>query len=382
MRKLAAVVLPLVVLSACARPSDGPSAGNIRNATMPHSGERIPVVPLANAPMGGQVAALSYAPSDQGLSRLRSSGFSDARLRPGDVIDVTVLDTGEDGLLSTTQSKSLNLGRFTVDSRGFVTMPYVGKQRVADSTPEGLQSQIVTALKGSSVNPQAVVTVVDKPSSAVTVDGKVRSAGRFPLTARKERVLDVLALAGGASSAPSSTNVTLTRGSQRATAPLDRILQDDKQNVRLLPGDQVFVDGASQSFTALGAFKSVGEFPLEPGKTTLAQALARAGGLLDDRADSRNFYLFRNQKIYTQAVTPLSKTASAAPAIVSIKPVIYSVNLKDVSNFVLMQQFKMQDGDTIYASNAGLVDAAKLLTVYQKSVPTAAAPQPGSVSTN
>ncbi|TXI01726.1 MAG: polysaccharide export protein, partial [Rhizobium sp.] len=57
--------------------------------------------------------------------------------------------------------------------------------------------------------------------------------------------------------------------------------------------------------------------------------------------------------------------------------------LKDVSNFVRMQQFKMQDGDTIYASNAGLVDAAKLLTVYQKSVPTAAAPLPsGSSSAN
>ncbi len=380
MRKWA-VVLPLVVISACARPSDGPSALNIRNATMPDTQRKIPVVPLSQAPMGAQVAVPSYLPTDQGLARFRSGGFSDARLRPGDVFDVTVLDTGEDGLLSATQSKSLNLGRFTVDSRGFVTMPYVGKQRVIDSSPEALQSQIVTALKGSSVNPQAVVTVVDKPSSAVTVDGKVRSAGRFPLTARKERVLDVIALAGGASSSPGNTTVTLTRGSQRGTAPLDRIQQDDRQNIRLLPGDQVFVNGASQSFTALGAFKSVGEFPLEPGQTTLAQALARAGGLLDDRADSRNFYLFRNQKAYSQ-VAPMTAKGGSVPTIVSVRPIIYSVNLKEVSNFVLMQQFKMQDGDTIYASNADMVDAAKLLTVYQKSVPTAAAPQPGSSVAN
>ena len=380
MRKWAAI-LPLVALSACAGPSDGPSALNIRNARMPGTQRQIPVVPLSEAPMGAQVATPSYALTDHGLAGLRSGRFSDARLRPGDVFDVTVLDTGEDGLLSATQSKSLNLGRFTVDSRGFVTMPYVGKQRVIDSTPEGLQSKIVTALKGSSVNPQAVVTVVDKPSSAVTVDGKVRSAGRFPLTARGERVLDVLALAGGASSAPANTTVTLTRGSQRASAPLDRILQDSKQNVYLLPGDQLFVSGSLQTFTALGAFKSVGEFPLEPGQTTLAQALARAGGLLDDRADSRNFYLFRNQKIYSQVASSLAKGASA-PTVASVKPVIYSVNLKQVSNFVLMQQFKMQDGDTIFASNAATVDFAKLLTVYQKSAPTAAAPLPGSPSSN
>jgi polysaccharide export outer membrane protein len=346
---------------------------------LPHSGEKIPVIPLADAPMGSAVAVPAYAPTDQGLARFRSSGFSDARLRRGDVIDVTVLDTGEDGLLSSTQSKTLNLGRFTVDQQGFVTMPFVGKQRVVDSTPEGLQAQIVNGLKGSAVNPQAVVTVVDKPSSAVTVDGKVRSAGRFPLSARKERVLDAIALAGGASSAPGSATVTLTRGSQRATAPLDRVLQDDQQNVRLLPGDQLFVSDNTPSFTALGAFKSVGEFPFEPGKMTLAKALARAGGLLDDRADSRNFYLFRNQNVYSQAAATAGKT-TAAPAVVSVKPVIYRVNLKDVSNFVLMQRFQMQDGDTLFASNAGMVDAAKLLTVYQKSVPTAAAPVPSAPS--
>ncbi|WP_311319459.1 polysaccharide biosynthesis/export family protein [Rhizobium sp. CB3060] len=380
MRKLAPIAL-MVVLSACARPSDGPDAGNIYNATLPHSNERIPVVPLADAPVGGAVIAPSYAPTDQGLSIFRSAGFSDARLRRGDVIDVTILDTGEDGLLSSTQSKTLNLGRFTVDSQGFVTMPFVGKQRVVDSTPEGLQSQIISGLKGSAVNPQAVVTVVDKPSSAVTVDGKVRTAGRFPLTARKERVLDAIALAGGASSAPGSATVTLTRGSKRATAPLDRVLQDDRQNVRLLPGDQLFVADDSPSFTALGAFRSVGEFPFEPGKMTLAQALARAGGLLDDRADSRNFYVFRNQKIYSQPVAAAAGKA-AAPAVVSVKPEIYRVNLKDVSNFVLMQRFQMQDGDTLYASNAGMVDAAKLLTVYQKSAPTAAAPLPGASAAN
>ncbi|MEZ2223292.1 polysaccharide biosynthesis/export family protein [Rhizobium sp. RCC_161_2] len=379
MRRLAPIAL-MVVLSACARPSDGPDAGNIYNATLPHSGEKIPVIALADAPMGSAVAAPAYAPTDQGLARFRSSGFSDTRLRRGDVIDVTVLDTGEDGLLSSTQSKTLNLGRFTVDQQGFVTMPFVGKQRVLDSTPEGLQTQIVNGLKGSAVNPQAVVTVVDKPSSAVTVDGKVRTAGRFPLSARKERVLDAIALAGGASSAPGSATVTLTRGSQRATAPLDRVLQDDQQNVRLLPGDQLFVSDNTPSFTALGAFKSVGEFPFEPGKMTLAKALARAGGLLDDRADSRNFYLFRNQNVYSQAAATAGKT-TAAPAVVSVKPVIYRVNLKDVSNFVLMQRFQMQDGDTLFASNAGMVDAAKLLTVYQKSVPTAAAPVPSAPST-
>ncbi|WP_064684032.1 polysaccharide biosynthesis/export family protein [Rhizobium bangladeshense] len=376
MRKLAPLVL-VAVLSACARPSDGPTAGSFYNATSPNGNERIPVVRLSEAPMDPVTSApLAYAATDTGLSAMRSSGFADTRLRRGDVIEVTILDPGEDGLFSSTQSKTLDLGRFTVDSTGNVTLPFIGKQRVVDSSTEALQTRIVTGLKGSAVNPQAVVTVVDRPSSGFTVNGDVRAAGRFPLTARKERVLDAVALAGGASSDPGSATVTLMRGKQRATVPLQRVIDDSKQNVYLLPDDQVYVDKDAPTFTAFGAFKSVGEFEFQPGKLTLAQALGRAGGLLDDRADASNFYVLRNQPVYTQFAAANAKTA--APVVVSSKPAIYRVNMKDVSNLALMQRFQMMDGDIIYASNAGLVDFAKFFNVYQKSVPTAAAPIPGS----
>nr|WP_245455644.1 polysaccharide biosynthesis/export family protein [Neorhizobium lilium] len=305
---------------------------------------------------------------------MRSGGFADTRLRRGDVVEVTILDTGEEGLFSSTQSKTLNLGRFTVDSSGSVTLPFVGRQRVLESSPEALQARIVSGLKGSAVNPQAIVTVVDKPTSGFTVNGDVRSAGRFPLTARKERVLDAIALAGGASSTPSASTVTLIRGKQRASAPLSRILDDASQNVYLLPDDQLYLGKDATTFTAFGAFKSVGEFEFEPGKLTLAQALGRAGGLLDDRADASNFYVVRNQPVYSSAT---SAKYPGAPSTTS-RPAIYRVDLKDVSNLSLMQQFRVMDGDILYASNSGLVDFAKFFNIYQKSAATAAAPLPGA----
>ena len=365
MRKLAPLFM-LLILSACAQPSDGPRAGGFYSAKDPRTNQSIPVTRLADAPMSPLMTApLSYASGDQGLSQLHSGGFSDTKLSRGDVIDVTILDTGEDGLFSSTQSKTLNLGRFTVDSAGTVTLPFVGRQRVVDSSPDALRSRIVKGLKGSAVNPQAVVTVVDKPSSAFTVNGDVRSAGRFPLTARKERVLDAVALAGGASSAPSSTSVTVIRGTQRATAPLQRVLDDNRQNIYLLPDDQVVVGKDAPSFTAFGAFKSVGEFEFELGKLTLMQAFSRAGGLLDDRADASNFYVVRNRQVYGSSVGATTK------------PAIYRVDMKDVANLALMQRFQILNGDILYASNSGSVDFAKLFTIYQKSAPSAAAPLPG-----
>lgn len=376
MKKLGTVLL-MALLSACAKPSDGPTAGNIRSATFPRTNEKIPVIELANAPAATVSAGGPQSASGPGLTALRNTGYNAQRLRRGDVIDITVLDTGEDGLFSPTQSKTLNLGRFTVDQSGSVNIPFVGKQRVIDSTPEGLQSQVVAGLKGSAVNPQAVVTVVDKPTSAVMLSGAVKTPGKIVLTARQERVLDALNQAGGPTVAPGAANVTVVRGSQRASAPLDRVMREDRQNIRLSPDDQIMIDGDAASYTALGAFKSAGEFQFEAGKLTLAQAVGRAGGLLDDRADARNVYVFRNEIIQV----PVARASGAKGPVAtttSMRPVIYHVNMRDASSIALMQLFQMQKGDVLYASNAPLVDSAKLLTVLQKSVPTAAAPLPGS----
>lgn len=275
MKKLGAVLL-VALLSACAKPSDGPTAGNIRSATFPRTNEKIPVIELANAPAATVSAGSLQGASGPGLTALRNTGYNAQRLRRGDVIDITVLDTGEDGLFSPTQSKTLNLGRFTVDQSGSVNIPFVGKQRVVDSTPEGLQSQVVAGLKGSAVNPQAVVTVVDKPTSAVMLGGAVKNPGKITLTARQERVLDALNQAGGPTVAPGAATVTVVRGSHRASAPLDRVMREDRQNIRLSPDDQIMIDGDAASYTALGAFKSAGEFQFEAGKLTLAQAVGRA----------------------------------------------------------------------------------------------------------
>ncbi len=376
MKKLGTVLL-VALLSACAKPSDGPTAGNIRSATFPRTNEKIPVIELANAPAATVSAGSLQGTSGPGLTALRNTGYNAQRLRRGDVIDITVLDTGEDGLFSPTQSKTLNLGRFTVDQGGSVNIPFVGKQRVVDSTPEGLQSQVVAGLKGSAVNPQAVVTVVDKPTSAVMLGGAVKNPGKITLTARQERVLDALNQAGGPTVAPGAATVTVVRGSHRASAPLDRVMREDRQNIRLSPDDQIMIDGDAASYTALGAFKSAGEFQFEAGKLTLAQAVGRAGGLLDDRADARNVYVFRNEIIQVPSATAPGAKGPVATA-TTMRPVIYHVNMRDASSIALMQLFQMQKGDVLYASNAPLVDSAKFLTVFQKSVPTAAAPLPGS----
>ncbi len=147
MRILGSIALVLI-LAACAAPSDGPRVSDIRNATMPNSNERFPVLELSQAPIGYAPTTAGSASSGAGLGTLRTASPAAQRLRAGDVIEVTIIDRSEEGLMSAADAKVMNLGRFTVDQAGFVSLPFVGRQRVVESSPDALQARIVAGLRG------------------------------------------------------------------------------------------------------------------------------------------------------------------------------------------------------------------------------------------
>ncbi|MER0237067.1 polysaccharide biosynthesis/export family protein [Fulvimarina sp. MAC8] len=379
-KQIAAPLIAVVLLAGCSQTprsffaSDGPSPSAITEAAMPVTGEKIPVVDLFEAqaymypePPSHSGMGPNGATSEGSLSGLRGKGRDVTRLREGDTVSVTIFDSGEEGLFASTESKRLDLGQFTVDSSGSVTLPFVGRQRVEGSTPAALQNQIVNGLRGSAVNPQAVVSVVDKPSAMITVDGEVASPGLFPVTTSTMKVLDVIAQAGGAKSSAAETTVTVERGGHRATASLETVLASRAQNIAVYPGDRVFLETAESqeaSFSAFGAFKNVGTFTFETGDLTLAEAVGKAGGLQDDKADPLNLYLFRTQKLPVGGVSYVSKSTDAPAS--ADRPIIVRVNLKDPANFIYMQNFAMKDHDLLYVGDATSVDLAKYFHFLKK----------------
>jgi polysaccharide biosynthesis/export protein len=117
------------------------------------------------------------------------------------------------------------------------------------------------------------------------------------------------------------------------------------------------------SFTVLGATGKNEEVNFEAQGITLAQALARAGGLQDVRADARAVFIFRfeDRKALNwpkpPKVTPEGKV-----------PVIYQVNLKDPANFFMAQNFPVDNKDVLYVSNAPAAEFQKFLNMVASSV--------------
>jgi polysaccharide export outer membrane protein len=112
-------------------------------------------------------------------------------------------------------------------------------------------------------------------------------------------------------------------------------------------------------FTVLGAVAKNEELNFEAQGITLAQALARVGGLEDARADAQGVFIFRFESpsaLDLQGKTPLMTPEGKIP-------VIYRVNLKDPATFFVAQSFPVQNKDVLYVSNAPAAELQKFLNI-------------------
>jgi polysaccharide export outer membrane protein len=207
------------------------------------------------------------------------------------------------------------------------------------------QAKIEKALRGRSQSPQVVVVIGDGVGDTVTVMGDVKSPGRRPLTAAHERVLDILAISGGPAGAKADTLVRLTRGDQWAEAPLGELTAASPDNVRLRPQDRLELILKPRTFTAFGASGRVSEVSFQASQITLAEAIARVGGPLDQQADPAAVFVFR---------------AAREPGAPS--------TINDAAGYFIAQRFVMRDKDLIYIANARTNSLSKALSILSSVV--------------
>lgn len=261
---------------------------------------------------------------------------------------------------SSATGRSSALPEQMVDSNGRIEVPYAGSIVAADRTPEQVASEIGKKLSGLAHQPQIIVRLVRNASANVTVVGEVANSTRMQVTAKGERLLDALASAGGVRQPIGKVTIQVTRGSQVASLPLEQIIRDPAQNIRLQSDDVVTAMFQPYSFIALGAISNNAEIPFEGTGLTLAQALGRVGGLRDDRANVKGVFVFR---LEDPAVADPSLTAGARRTPDGKIPVIYRVDLSDPGSFFVAQGFPIRNHDVVYVSNAPIADLQKFVGI-------------------
>ncbi|WP_175933317.1 MULTISPECIES: polysaccharide biosynthesis/export family protein [unclassified Burkholderia] len=346
-------------------PTSGPTTAQIEQAGQPANPSGVQIVDLTD-----RVARELYSGRKRSdfATSLGGGVVFRQQLGVGDTISVTIWEAPPATLFSAAQVDSkgnLGGGHVTVlpdqavDGGGNVTVPFVGAVKAAGRTPTQLQSDIAARLRGMAHDPQVLVKLSQNVTSYVTVVGDVAGSTRMPLTARGERLLDALASAGGVRQPIDKTTIQITRGNDVASLPLETVIHDPRQNVPLHAGDVVTALYQPYSFLSLGATGKNQEINFEAQGITLAQALARAGGLEDSRSDARGVFIFRFEKAdaLQWPSKPIRTTADGKV------PVIYRVNLRDPNSFFVAQDFVMDNKDLLYVSNAPITDVQKVLNL-------------------
>jgi polysaccharide export outer membrane protein len=311
--------------------------------------------------------------------------FPDKRPKPeqvvgvGDVLNVSVFEAAPGGLFTPGQAAGARPGNFVdlpaqaVDQKGAITVPYAGEIPAAARTLPEIQQAIVARLRNRAIEPQVVVSLNQQHSSVVSVLGDVNTPGVLALNSVGERMLALIARAGGPKFEAIESYVTLQRDGKRVRVLLSRIVQDPAENIFVRPNDVIFVTKESPSFTALGAlnqnvFGFNSEITFDTETLTLAQAIGKSGGLNDQQSDPAEVFIYRYED--RQLLEKFGIETKRFPY--DRIPTIYHINLRDPSGMLLAAGFQIRTKDVMYVANAKVVDYYKLLTLINNTANTTA----------
>jgi polysaccharide export outer membrane protein len=289
-------------------------------------------------------------------------------LGPGDILGVTIFEVQAGGLFIPSEPGArpgnfVTLPTQQIDRAGNISIPFVGQIRAAGRTPGQIEEIIGRRLARRALEPQAVVSVIERRSAHIAVVGDVNQSLRFPLEPGGERLLGAIARAVGPKFPAYETMVAVQRSRVREQALLSDIFLDPSQNIELRSGDTITLTREPRYFVAIGAVGQSASitqlnrrFTFDDRRLSLTEAIARAGGLQDDRANPSSVFLFRNERSETLRRLGLPETASYLPT-------VYRADFSDPATIFLAQRTPLRHEDTIFVSNAPATEVEKLLRI-------------------
>jgi polysaccharide export outer membrane protein len=298
-----------------------------------------------------------------------ANAFHDRRPPPeikfgiGDVISVSIFEAAAGGLFIPTEA-GVRPGNFVtlpnqpVDTQGNISVPYAGAVPAKGKTPSEVQEEIVDKIKNRAIEPQAVVALVNQNTSLISVLGEVNNPQRFPALPAGEHILDSITRGGGIKDQGHDSWVVLERSGRRASIPFGDLIYEPANNIWAWPGDTIYVFRQPQTFLAFGAAGQQGQFNFDAWRVSLAEAVGKAGGLLDIQADPGSVYLYRIEPRELAQKLGVDCSKYAGPSV----PVIYRISFRDPGGYFLATKLAIRDKDVVFAANADAVDVSKLLS--------------------
>ena len=362
LKLLAVVALPLlsVAVSGC---SFFPEAGPTSHAITEGASK---VLPYYLTPLTAEAVEILSRSEPGGLAGAFTDRRPPANLKfgIGDIVSVSVFEAAAGGLFIPSEA-GVRPGNFVqlpdqaVDNDGNISVPYAGLIHAAGHTNVQVQNEIVDRIKNRAIEPQVVVSLASQRTNLVSVIGEVNTPTRYAAAASGagDRITDAIARAGGIRGQGFETWVVLERSGKRATVPFENIVMNPANNIYVLPGDRIYLYREQQKFIAFGASGQQGEYNFDAWRINLAEAVAKAGGLLDQQADPGSVFLYRREPKAVAAQLGAKVDTFTGDTI----PVIFQVSFADPAGYFLATKTVMRNQDVVFAANSKETEINKVV---------------------
>lgn len=275
-------------------------------------------------------------------------------IAPGDRIQMTVWDAGENSVFAGVAQRATPLQEVQVGSDGRIFVPYIGELQVAGMSPATARNRIEEEM--TRTIPAAQVQLVVAPGRANTANlvSGAAAPGVYPLPDRNYKVLDLLAQGGGANPALINPQVRLIRGDRIYGVSLRRLLSEPRLDTTLRGGDRVIVQQDERYFLSLGATGTESLHVFQKDKISALDAMSIIGGVSDARADPQGILILREY-----APGQVRSDGSGPPQ----ERVVFMLDLTTADGLFSAGSFAIQPNDLVYATESPLGSALSVLNV-------------------
>jgi polysaccharide export outer membrane protein len=364
--KVLALALVVSALGGCASylPYSGPRAGPVDD------------VAKNKALAGIQLVDVNYALAHtikNKLEHLRLDTLKDFSnpnpnlytVGPGDTLQIYIWEappamlfsSAEASVIAPSVSVMTAIPDQMVGSDGDIMMPFAGKIPCTGKTLNQIGAEIRARLIHMAHDPQVVVRLVSNHAQSITVVGNVRRSAEVPLIPGGVSVLQAVAAVGGVDKPVNKVTLQLSRQGKVLRLPLEDVIRNPQENVSLRGGDVLTALYQPLHVTVMGATTKTKEVDFEASGISLAQALARAGGLNGNQADAKAVFVFRFEKPSLLARWPQPMRTTANGDV----PVVFRFDFSNPATLFAAQTFPIQNHDLIYVASAPITDLQKFL---------------------
>ena len=272
----------------------------------------------------------------------------------GDAVEITIWNTEENSLLTGPGQRVITLPTMTVSSSGTVFLPYVDTIRISGMSPDRAREAIQERFADVIPSAQVQLSMTEGRQSTVSLVSGVGSPGAYPLPDQDHTVMELLAEAGGVSSALNNPQIRLIRNGEIFGISVARLFANPSLDTTLIGGDQVLVEADDRSFLSLGAAgrEAVIAFPQD--RLNALEAMSLIGGVEDARADPQGILVLRRypDSALRQDDSGPSQTRT-----------VFTLDLTSADGLFSAGEFRIMPGDLVYATESPVVAAQTIIGI-------------------